>query len=221
MPIASGSNANAPAKFVRLFKDENLWVRPYAPGGQSRKAYHPLIATCKNRVAQTFGSVLPPLNGGIILDAGCSMGLTTCELADLYPHCKVVGIDVKEDVLGWARFHGKDKLEAGQIAFLQADGYQLGRSFSYSVRFSAIFFMNNLLYRVRHLQGPEIKDILDQTRPFLQENGYLLLSGVDYLILKKDDCKSGFVKVASNKPPDSQPRLLNSLYPIYACLGLA
>jgi 2-polyprenyl-3-methyl-5-hydroxy-6-metoxy-1,4-benzoquinol methylase len=75
-------------------------------------------ATYKGRVRETFGNSLPQINQGIILDWGCSEGLTTQELCEIYPNSIVIGIDIDPERILAAR------LNRSKGSYYLEDGYK-------------------------------------------------------------------------------------------------
>lgn len=174
-------------------------VQSYVGGSVNAKyEYHSMEATSKGRVSRTFLSDLPDLNGGLILDAGCSLGLTTLELAGLYPESRIVGVDIDSRRLQAAETNNAQLLEKGRVGLLLGDAYCLRAVFDSSVRFDAIFFMNNLLFASEWMGSAALSNILSQTRLFLKDGGYLLVSADrTYSIMKNDG--SEFVPVTMKK----------------------
>jgi SAM-dependent methyltransferase len=147
--------------------------------------YYFCCYTYKDRIAKTFGQSLPPAIAGEILDVGCSEGLTTAELAHLYPDSTVTGIDFDKHSLRIARREHAELIGEGRLEFMLADGYHLERHLP-DRTFDAIFVMNNLYFRASELDETRLRRILDQAKQKLKPNGYLLLSGHgNYLILQE------------------------------------
>ena len=135
------------------------------------------------RVEETFGSKLPRITEGIILDLGCSQGATTSELCRLYPKTRVIGIDLNFDRLINSPYIEPDNLSNREKRdFLVADGYRLPFR---EGTFDAVFCMNNLAHLLteEHFLNPdynEEKNII--LRQFLnisktiKRGGYFLIS---------------------------------------------
>ena len=149
-------------------------------------SYHTNQRTSFSRVEETFGQCLPRLDSGLILDGGCSKGHTPAELSGQYPNSIIIGIDINETRLRIAELNNAKLIESGHVRILGADAYNLSVSFDHSVRFEAIFLMNNILFASLEMEEAHIKAVVDQTIPFLQYGGYLLMSGDGaFIILKK------------------------------------
>ena len=87
-------------------------------------------------------SFAAPVAGSTVLDVGCGCGTTTIELARAVgPAGRVVGVDVSEGMLGWAkqrlREFGNATCLLGDAAELPLDGFRAELIFS---RFGVMFF---------------------------------------------------------------------------------
>lgn len=124
------------------------------------------------RVKKHFGDRLPEIREGVILDAGCSYGKTTLELAVLYPKCKIFGIDICGERLPRSIHpYFKERVE-----FKQDNFYRLSEEFPDNF-FSGIFVMNNLVYLSKRLSLMQHERIAHQLKNSLKEGGYLCMSG--------------------------------------------
>jgi len=132
------------------------------------------------RVRRNFGEHLPKIQGGTILDCGCSHGMTTLELADKYRFSQVIGIDCKRD-----RVPNKHPAY-GSVSFQEGDFYRLAKLFrKESAR--AIFVMNNLLIIAPKLSLDEHLEIADDLNFVLEEGGILAFSYTgDCAVLRKN-----------------------------------
>jgi len=59
-----------------------------------------------------------------VLDVGCGVGVTTCYLAKNIG-CNIVGIDLSDDMLKWARERAEKKKLTDKVKFMQADAAKL------------------------------------------------------------------------------------------------
>lgn len=154
-----------------------------------------------------YGRVYMHLRGSLvklepkskILDWGCSRGLTTIELANIYPDCELTGIDV--DAF-WKTFSqclieeiAKDP--ACLRNYLHSDlrvGYSLPREIKLPKEFitadgfdapfadgafDAVFCMNNIYYTLSQMDRAKAKQRLQQVTRLVKNDGYLVISGAD------------------------------------------
>jgi SAM-dependent methyltransferase len=131
--------------------------------------YHTATYTLPGRMSAVFGNNLPQINGGYILDAGCSYGVTTDEISEKYPESTVIGIDINHNEIRRAR------LSQRKGVFLVEDGFN--NQFPNGA-FKAVFSMNNFYQRVRTLTNEQIdKCMRSLGRLVGTDDGYLLLGG--------------------------------------------
>lgn len=60
-------------------------------------------------------------HGGTILDAGCGVGWSTIALAEAFPDCRVVGVDLDESSIDDARRHAAAAGVADHVTFVHAN----------------------------------------------------------------------------------------------------
>lgn len=65
----------------------------------------------------------PELFKGRIIDMGCDCGIVTCFIAQMYPQCKITGVDINESAVENAR-RLAEKLEISNVDFVCADVYE-------------------------------------------------------------------------------------------------
>ncbi len=139
---------------------------------------HDISFTVKGRVKDEFQEHLPNISSGTILDAGCSYGYTTEELAELYPACKVIGIDINN--IQAARYVGEwDKARqavSNRLWFKTANLYLVDRHFPPRT-FEAIFCMNNWIKVEHELSLQQNRMIRQGMESRLKEDGFLCISG--------------------------------------------
>ncbi len=134
------------------------------------RAYHISPFNIPKRVSNDFGSSVPKIYNGTILDAGCSFGYTTAELKeDHYPDSRVIGIDIQE----WPK-HDVIGNEYG-VEFVKGDFYRLKDYFDPGL-FNSIFAMNNLAYVSRYMDDGVSEGIAENFYDALDENGHLCIS---------------------------------------------
>lgn len=139
--------------------------------------------TNSGRVSSQIGTSLPELKEGMILDLGCSIGLTTEEISQLYPHCFVVGLDISLARIKKAVSRNSSKAKKN-IAFLVADG--CSSPFPPGT-FEAVFAMNNLANAFVHTNYSSlIQEQLGKVISLVSMGGYLVLSGAGVLVLKRE-----------------------------------
>ena len=131
--------------------------------------YWPMNETCR-RVKSTFEGSLPSIPSGNILDLGCSIGVTTEEIASAYSDCKIYGLDINPKAVEIARERVKNK----SIEFLVGDGFKQPFSTEY---FNGIFCMNNLGFTFNPEKPQIFKKHLDNVLSMIKKEGYLLFSG--------------------------------------------
>lgn len=113
-------------------------------------AYERFIGRWSRRVADRIAQTVPMSGNGALLDVGCGTGSVTAALAARYPGRKVVGVDVAEPYLAFARarpdqpgveFH---KMDALALEF--PDG-----TFDSAVALIALNFMSDPLLAARQI----------------------------------------------------------------------
>jgi len=103
--------------------------------------YHKEDYSSRGRVKRFFGEQIPKLHSGYVLDVGCSLGHTTYDLSEIYPSCKILGIDIDEKSVSKARKSYGEK----NITFTAMDGYSNPLP---EKSFGAVYTMNNVFFRV-------------------------------------------------------------------------
>jgi SAM-dependent methyltransferase len=131
--------------------------------------YWPMNETCR-RVKFTFKENLPSILSGKILDLGCSIGLTTEEIAHIYPNCNIYGLDLNPKTIEIA----KERVKNRNIEFIVGDGFKQPFSAEY---FNGIFCMNNLGFTFNPGEPQIFKGHLDNVLSMLKNESYLLFSG--------------------------------------------
>jgi SAM-dependent methyltransferase len=146
-------------------------------------------STVYGRISRFF-PILPKIEGGKILDWGCSTGQTTKEIRDLYPNCRILGIDIEPRVINLAR------KEIQGVEFMVADGYfPLFRECD----FSAVICSHNLFYAVTDsLHRGKILGLLPNIGRIICIGGYILISGSHSVIAQKRE--NEFFLVQSTVP---------------------
>lgn len=143
------------------------------------------ISTCKvDRFARTFSSEdLARVNPERVLDAGCSRGYVTMELARTYPQATVCGMEIYESRLPKKRVIEATN-ESGTVVFRKGDFYRLADRLTEGF-FDAIFAMNNLLLK-DDLSLLEHRLIAKNFHFALSEGGHLFMSrGEQHVILSR------------------------------------
>lgn len=164
--------------------------------------YHIDPTTHYYRVKSEFsGSNIKINDNGLILDWGCSLGVSTLAIANLHKNASVIGLDIskirikiaiektiKNASIGFVTVYSKnlscmvreyiDEVNGIRFpkGFIIADGYNA--PFNNST-FDAIYCMNNIYYILNstndNLALKRIKNILR----LIKNNGYLLISGTN------------------------------------------
>lgn len=130
-------------------------------------AYWPNENTNAGRLKYMYGE-LPRIEHGSILDVGCSIGVVTEEIAERYPSCLVVGVDVYKDRVKEARINRQRALYETQ------DGF--ATNFPDNM-FNMIFCNNNLLYVMEKLSDARLLEIISGTTRPLKRGGYFAVAG--------------------------------------------
>jgi SAM-dependent methyltransferase len=137
--------------------------------------------TDPDRVIEDFPIYrLPKISRGIILDLGCSSGLTTQEIARIYQDSSVIGIDINPEKIQEARSLNENP----NINFVIADGYNMPFPDS---AFNGVFCMNNLNQAIgcEVVSGEGLVRIANEIGRVIKSKGHLMFSGEDETIMQK------------------------------------
>ena len=152
------------------------------------------------RVRETFGASLPYLNHQSILDFGCSRGLTSVELADIYPDSRVVGIDIDTH---------RSPLHHPRLRFVRADGY---RAPFHDKTFDTVVCMNSLYHCMPDVSDETLRQRFYEISRLVKDDGLLLFGGEttsvgrhEFVIFRKE---SPIVPVDQKMKPDYLGRLI-------------
>lgn len=132
------------------------------------RGYWPMTETCR-RVQTTFNGNLPTISSGRILDLGCSIGITTEEIASTYSNCDIYGIDTNPKAIEIARERVKGKIE-----FTIGDGFKQPFPAEY---FEGIFCMNNLGFTFNPEKPQIFGAHMDNILKMIKQEGHLFFSG--------------------------------------------
>ncbi|MDE1865292.1 MAG: class I SAM-dependent methyltransferase [Candidatus Micrarchaeota archaeon] len=176
--------------FRRIDQDRKKWLLS--------EGYHNNEFTYYGRVKAEFGDSTPVLKeGSRVLDWGCSVGVTTIELANLHKGCEVTGLEVR----GYLKCF-TDHI----IAQVKADPSYLGNRIPPELRraikvperlllpkeflvadgfkapfpdhsFDAVYCMNNLYYVLNTLDDHRRFERFHQVIRLVRPGGYFMLSG--------------------------------------------
>lgn len=155
--------------------------------------YHLATYTFKGRVTRSLKNLLPEIDGGNILDWGCSQGMTTREISEIYPTSNVIGIDLNPEAIQRARSLNEG---IGNLEFVVGDGYD--HNFE-NIKFDAVFAMNNLVYGFEKIYHYEKE--LARVRKSIQHIGSLVKNGGCLIISKEtnvaryDKDSRGFITI--------------------------
>jgi SAM-dependent methyltransferase len=172
--------------------------------------------TIYGRVKDTFGEdFLQSIQiTGKVADVGCSQGITTIEMANLFPNSDIFGFDINREILDMARnsqgYHTKKMITNGEInsekvnsinsrlLFFVEDGYDL----NWPDKFQGMFYMNNLMSQlINHGEIPNLEGVLKGIDYHLETDGFLFFSGIEhhvtykkdnngkYEMIRRDDCR--------------------------------
>lgn len=147
--------------------------------------------------------------GENILDWGCSFGVSTLAIANIYPNANVIGLDIDLYRIRRALLHTLVDAKSGYVTvysksigcmvheyidnynnlklpefFVVADGFKT--PFAHSA-FKAIFCMNNLYYMLNIIPKEELSSSITHILKLLSEDGYLFVSG------SSNVCQESFV----------------------------
>ncbi len=123
----------------------------------------------ETKLIEEFGENLPYIDSGIILDAGCSRGLVSIEIAQYYQGCRVIGIDCEKHRI-------QENPDDLQIEYVVGDFYRLHQYFPREY-FIAIFVMCNLTHVADDLSLLEHVLIAENFHQALMNDGFLCISG--------------------------------------------
>lgn len=153
-------------------------------------------ATGYGRVEEDFGTNLPLIKTGRILDLGCSEGRSTKEIQIIYPNCRVIGIDRFEERIEKARKNAPD------CEFLIADAY---KELPFPANsFEAVFCMNNLWYIMSKQRNMVPEQVFHRIFDLIKPEGYLFFSGsVKGAILRKENP----ITLQYRRPKDFAPQV--------------
>ncbi|MBU0628557.1 MAG: class I SAM-dependent methyltransferase [Nanoarchaeota archaeon] len=132
--------------------------------------YHLDDVTLKYRVTYCFRGVLPRLEeGSEILDLGCNRGITTKHLGRLYPHCRVIGVEILPGYL-------TEEAE-GNVDFIVGDAFTdlERRTFDMVIAMNNIYFM--LIHHPLEVQKKALTKIMRDLKRLTRPRGYLLIAG--------------------------------------------
>lgn len=179
------NNIYDPKKLLNSYV-RNLQCKLFSRKHGKYSGYNTDTITIEKRVKNTFKDSLPNIEG-LILDMGCSKGITTEELTDIFPNATVFGIDINPDMINKA----KSKRSISGKFFID-DGYN--SRFRENI-FSAVFCLNNLYHNINDLDEAGSKKMFVNVGNLVIEGGYLLISAdmeapdfstyTDFIILKK------------------------------------
>jgi len=131
--------------------------------------YHITDYSYRGRVSEVFGVQVPKLNAGYVLDVGCNRGHTTYDLSNIYPNCKILGIDIDEKFVSAAR----RRYQGGNIAFTVMDGHSNPLPDN---SFAAVYAMHNVFYKVESGRIGALRGLKEMGR-LAEPGGHLLICG--------------------------------------------
>jgi len=133
------------------------------------------------RVKKDFNGHLPKITNGLFLDIGCSFGLTTLEIADIYSASRVIGIDRFYNRIKIARSNAQNN---EQCKFLTVDA---NFACFEDISFDGVFCMNNFWYLISKKRSRIQKGTIERIYSFIKRGGYLFFSGSNNgIIFRKD-----------------------------------
>jgi SAM-dependent methyltransferase len=113
-------------------------------------AYERFIGRWSRRVADRLAEMAPPALDGALLDVGCGTGSVAAALAARFPGREIVGVDVSEPYLAFAR----NRADCAGVSFLlqdaQALDFESGR-FAAAYALIALNFMADPLKAAREM----------------------------------------------------------------------
>ena len=200
----------------------------YTENTYTGKGYHARCLDFYGRFEETFRGYVPPVKkNGIILDFGCANGNTTIEIANKYPDCKVIGIDLfierikscndnimvakKGHINAYDPFSENNIVNHAQLNvippnFLVSDGFKAPFK---DETFDAVFCMNNIYFTSLLVDDRTFAQRLFQITRLLKQGsfskpgGLLVISGgKSYLVMQRfrDFCYAK--KIVSEKDDD-------------------
>jgi ubiquinone/menaquinone biosynthesis C-methylase UbiE len=164
------------------------------------EGYHNEHQTYYGRVHMHLrGSLVKLKPKSKILDWGSSRGVTTIELANIYPDCDVTGIDVRRFWKAFSEYLVEEiaKNPSYLKNYLHSDlrvGYAIPRQIKFPKEFisadgfdapfangtfDAVFCMNNIYYVLTQMESAKAKERLRQVTRLVKRGGYLVVSGAD------------------------------------------
>ena len=146
--------------------------------------------TCFGRVKNTFGFSLPRSSKiKNILEIGCSIGMTTLELNELYPGSNIIAADINS--VNLARSNLK---RFKNITFYHGDGYYPSTFCNINSQ-DAVFLMNNLAHVANKMNSFDLESVLHNISSVLKPGGYMLISSDDcYIISRKKEYSQEIIK---------------------------
>jgi len=120
--------------------------------------------------------------GGEILEIGCSTGLSTREIATLFPDSKITAIDNREDAIEVAMRQNLSLVKNRGVEFVLADGYFLAEWFGNRL-FGTIMAMNNILFNLDSFPENDLACVMHNLVRGLKTGGSLLFSKEEFSVL--------------------------------------
>ncbi len=111
-----------------------------------------------------------------ILDVGCGTGVSTRQMLDQIPHCRVWGLDISPGMLDTAR---QLLGESDRVRFVEGDAARLTEYFD--VRFDAVVYSASIFLI------PDYRESLRQARNLLEPGGRIGLTFMDGLYGPEDE----------------------------------
>ena len=153
-------------------------------------SYHADVYTAKWRFEKDLhGIALPKLNYSlfgkkkVIVDAGCSTGLTTFAIKKRYARAEVIGIDLNEASLEKARKYFP------KIEFKKGDFYRLSKLFGKG-SVSIIFMGNNFSLGMKSMDKEKIQEAAEDIKKVLEEGGHwIAYDTFQAIVIKKEQGK--------------------------------
>jgi len=138
----------------------------------------------EDRVKKTLAPLVGRIGEGEILEVGCAAGISTSEIAKLFPKSRITAIDVRPDALEIAKKECEFLVKKGRAAFRVADGYNLEETLGKKM-FDAILVLNNVLMVMAAFSDKELARIMENFTGRLKSGGRLLLSLDETFILHR------------------------------------
>lgn len=131
-----------------------IWADAGAEGdSRLRTSYHDIV---KNTVTQPCD----------ILDLGCSVGMSTLALQDIYPQAKITGLDLSPYFLAVAHYRAQQ--QNAQIDWVHAAAESTGLA-------SQSFDLVSIFLVCHELPQSATRQIFQEARRILRPNGYLAI----------------------------------------------